>query len=185
MGLQAVIGCDGVHSVVAQWLGLAAPRGTGRSAIRGLGFFPDGHGYEMAIQQFISTGDLAPDFPPEFKEVVRRSDLSTLSWVTLHFRSPWSVLVCPARRGCVTVAGDAFHPMTPDLGQGGGIALEDAVVLARCLARAGSARETEEGMAQYVAARRWRAAAVIMASFFSGFVQQASGGPLTRLVKLI
>lgn len=34
-------------------------------------------------------------------------------------------------RGLVTLAGDAAHPMTPNLGQGGCTALEDAVVLAR------------------------------------------------------
>jgi len=33
----------------------------------------------------------------------------------------------------VTVAGDACHPMTPHLGQGGAMALEDAIVLARHL----------------------------------------------------
>jgi 2-polyprenyl-6-methoxyphenol hydroxylase-like FAD-dependent oxidoreductase len=33
--------------------------------------------------------------------------------------------------GLVTVCGDALHPMTPNLGQGGCSALEDAVVLAR------------------------------------------------------
>src|SRR5918912_1403999 len=30
--------------------------------------------------------------------------------------------------------GDAAHPTTPNFGQGGGMAIEDAVVLARCLA---------------------------------------------------
>ena len=30
----------------------------------------------------------------------------------------------PVGRGCITVAGDALHPMTPSLGQGGCIALE-------------------------------------------------------------
>jgi 2-polyprenyl-6-methoxyphenol hydroxylase-like FAD-dependent oxidoreductase len=34
-------------------------------------------------------------------------------------------------RGRVTLAGDAAHPMTPNLGQGGCAALEDSVVLAR------------------------------------------------------
>ena len=35
--------------------------------------------------------------------------------------------------GCVTLLGDAIHPLTPNLGQGGGLAIEDAAVLARCL----------------------------------------------------
>lgn len=39
-------------------------------------------------------------------------------------------------RGNACVAGDALHPMTPDIGQGGCSALEDGVVLARCLAEA-------------------------------------------------
>jgi 2-polyprenyl-6-methoxyphenol hydroxylase-like FAD-dependent oxidoreductase len=36
-------------------------------------------------------------------------------------------------RGCVTLVGDAAHPMTPNLGQGACQALEDALVLAHCL----------------------------------------------------
>ncbi|HJR60840.1 MAG TPA: FAD-dependent monooxygenase [Vicinamibacterales bacterium] len=46
----------------------------------------------------------------------------------------------PARRwgtGRVTLVGDAAHPMTPFMGQGGCQALEDAVVLGHCLERAG------------------------------------------------
>ena len=35
--------------------------------------------------------------------------------------------------GRVTLLGDAAHPMLPNLGQGGAQALEDALVLARCL----------------------------------------------------
>ena len=44
----------------------------------------------------------------------------------------------PLRRwgkGRVTLLGDAAHPCTPNLGQGGGMALEDAAVLAKCLDR--------------------------------------------------
>ncbi|MFP5504267.1 MAG: FAD-dependent monooxygenase [Candidatus Sericytochromatia bacterium] len=37
-------------------------------------------------------------------------------------------------RGRVTLLGDAAHPMTPNLGQGACQAIEDAVVLAECLA---------------------------------------------------
>lgn len=47
----------------------------------------------------------------------------------IHDRKPiseWS-------RGRVTLLGDAAHPMTPNLGQGACMAIEDAVVLARCL----------------------------------------------------
>jgi 2-polyprenyl-6-methoxyphenol hydroxylase-like FAD-dependent oxidoreductase len=36
-------------------------------------------------------------------------------------------------RGRVAMVGDAAHAMTPDLGQGGGMAIEDAVVLAQLL----------------------------------------------------
>lgn len=41
----------------------------------------------------------------------------------------------PASSGAlsITLAGDALHPMTPNLGQGGCTALEDALVLGRCL----------------------------------------------------
>lgn len=35
--------------------------------------------------------------------------------------------------GGVTLLGDAVHPTTPNLGQGGCLAIEDAAVLARCL----------------------------------------------------
>jgi 2-polyprenyl-6-methoxyphenol hydroxylase-like FAD-dependent oxidoreductase len=41
----------------------------------------------------------------------------------------------------VTLLGDAAHPCTPNLGQGGGLALEDALVLAKCLEK-GTSLET-------------------------------------------
>ncbi|MHB0705176.1 FAD-dependent monooxygenase [Roseomonas mucosa] len=48
-------------------------------------------------------------------------------------------------RGRVTLLGDACHPMMPFMAQGAGMAVEDAVVLARCL---------HEGMADIPAALR-------------------------------
>jgi 2-polyprenyl-6-methoxyphenol hydroxylase-like FAD-dependent oxidoreductase len=35
--------------------------------------------------------------------------------------------------GCCTLLGDAAHPMTPNMGQGGCMAIEDSAVLTRCL----------------------------------------------------
>ncbi len=46
-------------------------------------------------------------------------------------RSPWG-------QGQVTLLGDAAHAMTPNMGQGGGQAVEDAIVLAEALSRATS-----------------------------------------------
>ena len=38
-------------------------------------------------------------------------------------------------KGSMTLLGDAIHPLTPNLGQGGCLAIEDAVIVARCLKR--------------------------------------------------
>lgn len=37
---KVLIGCDGINSVVARWLGLAKPSHSGRSATRGLARYP-------------------------------------------------------------------------------------------------------------------------------------------------
>lgn len=57
-------------------------------------------------------------------------------------------------RGPATLIGDAAHAMLPFLAQGAGMAIEDAAVLARCLASPGSDPET--GMRSYEAIRRSR-----------------------------
>jgi len=43
--------------------------------------------------------------------------------------------------GRMTLLGDAIHPTTPNLGQGGCLAMEDAIVLARCFERFGAVEE--------------------------------------------
>jgi 2-polyprenyl-6-methoxyphenol hydroxylase-like FAD-dependent oxidoreductase len=40
--------------------------------------------------------------------------------------------------GRMTLLGDAIHPTTPNLGQGGCLAMEDAIVLARCFEKYGA-----------------------------------------------
>jgi salicylate hydroxylase/6-hydroxynicotinate 3-monooxygenase len=64
-------------------------------------------------------------------------------------------------RGRVVLLGDAAHPMTPYMAQGGATAIEDAAVLARCLAEAGSTGI--EGAFQRYEAHRKRRTCLIQA----------------------
>ncbi|XQU77421.1 hypothetical protein EPAKOI_005202 (plasmid) [Cupriavidus sp. H18C2] len=69
----------------------------------------------------------------------------------LYVRDPlpaWSA-------GQITLMGDACHPMMPFMAQGVGMAIEDGVVLARCLADAG-ADDIPAALARYQAARHER-----------------------------
>ncbi|KAK8965658.1 hypothetical protein KSP40_PGU016349 [Platanthera guangdongensis] len=47
-----LLGCDGVNSVVAKWLGLSKPCFAGRSAARGFALFPQGHDFKPEFLQF-------------------------------------------------------------------------------------------------------------------------------------
>ncbi|XP_026430902.1 monooxygenase 2-like [Papaver somniferum] len=117
------------------------------------------------------------DLPQEAKDVIQHSDVPALSWAPLVFRYPWDLIFGKVSDGTITVAGDAMHPMTPDLGQGGCTALEDAVVLGRYI-RNGvmSQKDLEKEIKLYVQERRWRSATMITASYISGWVQQSGGG---------
>ncbi|PON60770.1 FAD/NAD(P)-binding domain containing protein, partial [Parasponia andersonii] len=64
-----LIGCDGVHSVVASSLGLAALVHSGRSAVRGLVVFPQGHCLKDEMYKFIGTGGWAGLVPVTDKEI--------------------------------------------------------------------------------------------------------------------
>ena len=78
--------------------------------------------------------------------------------------------------GRVTVVGDAAHPMRPHLGQGGCQAIEDAVVLARCVV---ARDDPSEAFAAYEQRRRRRAGRVARMSRMSGFTRPA--GTITYL----
>jgi 6-hydroxynicotinate 3-monooxygenase len=81
--------------------------------------------------------------------------------------SRWPMMVRPPKRpwsmGRITILGDAAHPMTPHLGQGGGMAVEDAAVLARCI-KAFDGNDIERAFQLYEACRFERAAEVQFAS---------------------
>jgi 2-polyprenyl-6-methoxyphenol hydroxylase-like FAD-dependent oxidoreductase len=64
-------------------------------------------------------------------------------------------------RGSVVLLGDAAHAMTPNLGQGGGQALEDAIVLAAAVSRT---RDLSAALAHYDHQRRPRTQAMSRAA---------------------
>ncbi|MBM7118395.1 FAD-dependent monooxygenase [Archangium primigenium] len=93
----------------------------------------------------------------------------------IHDRRPlprWS-------QGRVTLLGDAAHPMTPNMGQGGCQAIEDAVVLARCLAREA---EVPAAFTAYEHRRLRRANAIVTQSFQLGRVAQLTN-PVGRFLR--
>lgn len=71
--------------------------------------------------------------------------------------------------GQVSLLGDAAHPMTPDLGQGACQAIEDAVVLAKCLSEEGA---PASALRRYEARRARRVAAIVQRSRRLGRVAQ-------------
>jgi 2-polyprenyl-6-methoxyphenol hydroxylase-like FAD-dependent oxidoreductase len=73
--------------------------------------------------------------------------------------------------GRVVLVGDAAHPMTPNLGQGAGQAIEDAVALADCLAAMPS---IEEACCAYEQRRVARANSIARASRQFGAIAQWS-----------
>jgi 2-polyprenyl-6-methoxyphenol hydroxylase-like FAD-dependent oxidoreductase len=75
-------------------------------------------------------------------------------------------------RGRVTLLGDAAHPMLPFLGQGASQSLEDALVLARCLAA--DRDDPLRALEAYAGRRRERTAALQTASRDQGRLVQQS-----------
>jgi 2-polyprenyl-6-methoxyphenol hydroxylase-like FAD-dependent oxidoreductase len=78
--------------------------------------------------------DLYADFPPPIPKIVRTTLLEKITRTDLEDLPPlpsWS-------SGRVVLLGDAAHAMTPNLGQGGAQAIEDAAALADAIARHGT-----------------------------------------------
>lgn len=93
----------------------------------------------------------------------------------------WALLDrAPLRRwshGPVTLLGDAAHPMFPFFGQGAAQSVEDAAVLARCLA---SGAEPAEALRRYEAVRMPRTTRLQEASHGRAHVNHLPDGPEQR-----
>ncbi|XP_012460502.1 monooxygenase 2 isoform X3 [Gossypium raimondii] len=226
---KVLIGCDGVNSVVAKWLGLQNPVFSGRSSIRGNAHFKGGHGFEPKLRQFAGKGfrsgflpcddenvywfltwtpatkeeemednplklkqlvtSKLKDASDEMKSVIEKTLLDDITSSPLRYRKPWELLWGNISKGNVCVAGDALHPMTPDIGQGGCSALEDGVVLARCLGEAllkpgvedEEYERIETGLKKYGQERKWRSFDLITTAFMVGFIQQHEGKVMSYL----
>uniref|UniRef100_A0A6N2LJH9 FAD-binding domain-containing protein n=1 Tax=Salix viminalis TaxID=40686 RepID=A0A6N2LJH9_SALVM len=139
------------------------------------------------MKQFVLSN--LGNVPDQVRSFVEITELDCFISSPLRYRHPWEVLWGNISKGNACVAGDALHPMTPDIGQGGCAALEDGVVLARCLAEALNKkvsaetkdREKEEykriemGLKKYAKERRWRSFELISTSYVVGAVQQGQG----------
>ena len=107
------------------------------------------------------------DFAPEVVAMIRSIPAGALFKWGLRDREP----LASWTKGRVTMLGDAAHPMSPFLGQGACIAIEDGLVLGRAFELAGS---IEEVLARYEAARRVRGTNVQLWSREQGRNLQAS-----------
>lgn len=53
---QIVIGCDGIRSPIAKWMGFSEPRYSGHCAFRGLASYPEGQPFEPKVNYIYGRG---------------------------------------------------------------------------------------------------------------------------------
>ncbi|KAF9590273.1 hypothetical protein IFM89_032281 [Coptis chinensis] len=126
--------------------------------------------------------------PKDLVDVVEKTELKNIASSPLMHRWPWKVLWPGAiYKENVCIAGDALHPMTPDIGQGGCSALEDGIVLARCLGEVFSRKQSGEitneeeeytsirkGLEKFAKERKWRSFELVTTAYMVGMIQQSS-----------
>ncbi|TCO56078.1 FAD-dependent monooxygenase [Actinocrispum wychmicini] len=111
---------------------------------------------------FAELVTLVADWDTTLAGVIRGTDIREGIVVTdIRDRDP----VADWSRGLVTLLGDAAHPMTPALGQGAGMAFEDAVVLTAALL---AQPDTSAALAAYPEERAARIADVVQLSRWKG-----------------
>jgi 2-polyprenyl-6-methoxyphenol hydroxylase-like FAD-dependent oxidoreductase len=112
-------------------------------------------------------------YPPvvELIETTPPSSILRTEACDLPAQQPWGL-------GQVTLLGDAIHPTTPNLGQGGCMAIEDALVLARCFEKYGP---SATALRTYEQVRYARTSGVTEYSRLYGAVGQLKGAFAVRV----
>jgi 2-polyprenyl-6-methoxyphenol hydroxylase-like FAD-dependent oxidoreductase len=83
----------------------------------------------MAKVDLRSLQAMFAEFHEPIPEILSRTSPEALIWTDILDLAPMSSFT----RGSVVLLGDAAHAVTPDLGQGAGLAIEDAAVLTSLL----------------------------------------------------
>jgi len=201
---EFLIGADGVHSRVrAQFLNDGEPVSRGYTIWRGTSLItpaaiPPGVGMELYgrgkrfgigpvglgrtgwwaaanADQTDQLHDLFVGWYAPVMELIEATPPGTILKTGATDREPnknWGT-------GRMTLLGDAIHPTTPNLGQGGCQAMEDALVLARCFEKYGP---TEDALRNYEHLRHRRTATLTRISRYYGRVGQLEN-PLARIVR--
>lgn len=131
---------------------------------------------EWSEESWTAPGDMSElreryaGFHPEARALLDACD--TVLKSALRVRDPLPIWT----KGTVTLLGDACHPMTPFMAQGAGMAIEDAVVLARALASEplDDRASVEAALARYERARRDRTAKVQVGSRNNNWLRDSS-----------
>jgi salicylate hydroxylase len=98
----------------------------------------------------------------------------------------WNVAQLPdlptwvSRTGKVVLLGDAAHAMSPHLGQGAAMTIEDGGVLSECLARASASSEIPEAVKVYERIQKGRTEKIKKSSEVSGVWKTLTEGPEQR-----
>jgi salicylate hydroxylase len=131
----------------------------------------EGWSIPATVKEFLT---LFGDFPGPVRELIAAIPEPDLFKWGLRDREPLAAWT----RGRVAMLGDAAHPMTPYLGQGACMAIEDGMILGRAFA---GAQDLQEAFSRYEAARRARANGVQLASRYQGTQHHGStaSGPGT------
>jgi 2-polyprenyl-6-methoxyphenol hydroxylase-like FAD-dependent oxidoreductase len=122
---------------------------------------------------------------PPVLELIGATPLTTLIRNPVFDRNP----VKKWGEGSMTLIGDAAHPVTPNLGQGGCLAIEDAAILARCLNKYaspadGSISSIAVALRKFEMLRFARTATVERCSRIYGVVGQWEGSVAVRLRRM-